>query len=285
MNTRVIGSGTITSFPGTATPEVPADWDFDKSVDVMATRMRTWKSLTAEILSELYVAREVLSKPHSNNSGWADYCKAIGVPKSTANKWLRRASMAQVSHAEAHDYPKAIFTGENKWYTPTESIEAARDVLGEFDLDPASSAAAQRQVQATEFFDKNDDGLTRPWRGRVWLNPPYSQPAIGEFVSKLVAELYAGHVTSAVMLTHNYTDTAWFHEAARAASAFCFTRGRVKFVNPAGETAAPTQGQAFFYFGSNPAPFVARFSEIGFVVPATWGADSVLNDRRAMLKR
>ena len=184
------------------------------------------------------------------------------------------------------NYSKAIFTGENEWYTPTESIEAARDVLGNFDLDPASSAAAQRQVQATEFFDKNDDGLTRTWRGRVWLNPPYSQPAIGEFVSKLVAELYAGHVTSAVMLTHNYTDTAWFHEAQSAATAICFTRGRVKFVNPAGETAAPTQGQAFFYFGSNPAPFVARFSEIGFVVPATWVRSSVLNDKgRAMLKR
>ena len=124
------------------------------------------------------------------------------------------------------------------------------------------------------------------WRGRAWLNPPYSQPAIGEFVSKLVAELYAGHVTSAVMLTHNYTDTAWFHEAQSAATAICFTRGRVKFVNPAGETAAPTQGQAFFYFGSNPAPFVARFSEIGFVVPATWVRSSVLNDKgRAMLKR
>ena len=128
MNTRVIGPGTITSFPGTATPEVPADWDFDKSVDVMATRMRTWKSLTAEILSELYVAREALSKPHSNNSGWADYCKAIGVEKRTANRWLRRARMGQLSHAEeAHEnYPKAIFTGENEWYTPTESIEAAR---------------------------------------------------------------------------------------------------------------------------------------------------------------
>ena len=113
MNKPVIGPGTITSFPGTATPEVPADWDFDKSVDVMATRMRTWKSLTAEILSELYVAREALSKPHSNNSGWADYCKAIGVEKRTANRWLRRARMGQLSHAEeAHEnYPKAIFTG------------------------------------------------------------------------------------------------------------------------------------------------------------------------------
>ena len=76
--------------------EVPADWDYDKSVAVMAPRMRTWKSLTAEILSELYVAREALSKPHSNNSGWADYCKAIGVEKRTANRWLRRARMGTV---------------------------------------------------------------------------------------------------------------------------------------------------------------------------------------------
>ena len=308
MNTPVIGPGTITSFPGTATPEVPADWDFDKSVDVMATRMRTWKSLTAEILTELYVAREILSKPHSNNSGWADYCKAIGVPKRTANRWLRRALMAPVPmqkrrgrgpHGRHCPMLKRETIGQ-PWNYPNGRIhrrmrngthhhnclDAARDVLGEFDLDPASSDAAQRQVQATEFFDKNDDGLTRPWRGRVWLNPPYSQPAIGEFVSKLVAELYAGHVRSAVMLTHNYTDTAWFHEAQSAATAICFTRGRVKFVNPAGETAAPTQGQAFFYFGSNPAPFVARFSEIGFVVPATWVRSSVLNDKgRAMLKR
>ncbi len=172
------------------------------------------------------------------------------------------------------NYSKAIFTGENEWYTPTEYLEAARDVLGDFDLDPASSAAAQRQVQATEFFDKDDDGLTRPWRGRVWLNPPYSQPAIREFVSKMVSELREGNVTGAVMLTHNFTDTAWFHEAMSAASRVCFTRGRVKFVNAGGETAAPMQGQAFFYFGTNPAPFVDRFSEIGSVVrPGHVGAE------------
>ena len=97
----------------------------------MATRMRTWKSLTAEILSELYVAREVLSKPHSNNSGWAEYCEAIGIPKSTANGWLQRARMAEVSHAEgaSSSYPKAVFTGNEEWYTPPEFLDAARDAL------------------------------------------------------------------------------------------------------------------------------------------------------------
>ena len=292
MNTPVIGPGTITSFPGTATPEVPADWDYDKSVAVMVTHYRNWKSLTVELLSELYVARAVLSKPHSHESEWADYCEAIGIPKSTANQWLRRALvgtgshtgdeealMTSGSHEEVEEvasssYPKAVFTGNEEWYTPPQFLEAVRDVLGGFDLDPASCDAAQKHVQAARYFDKEHDGLGFEWRGRVWLNPPYSQPAIGEFVSKLLAELHAGRVTEAVMLTHNYTDTAWFHEAQSAATAICFTRGRVKFVNPAGETAAPTQGQAFFYFGSNPAPFVARFSEIGFVVrPGHVGAE------------
>ena len=199
--------------------DVPADWSVRKSVEVMAARLRSWKSLTAEILSELYIAREILSRPHSHKSGWADYCRAVGIPRSTANGWLRRALMAELSHEEnSHGYPKAIFTGENEWYTPTEFLEAAREVLGGFDLDPASSIAAQKKVKASQYFDKERDGLAVPWRGRVWLNPPYSQPAIGEFVSKLVAELHAGHVAAAVMLTHNYTDAAWFHEAARGAS-------------------------------------------------------------------
>ena len=246
----------------------------------MAARMRTWKSLTVEILTELHVAREILSKPHSHGSGWGDYCEAIGIPKRTANHWLRRALMGTdaeeaeealmgtVAHEEVEEvaspsYPKAEFTGNEEWYTPPQFLEAARDVLGQFDLDPASSDAAQKHVQAARYFDKEHDGLGFEWRGRVWLNPPYSQPAIGEFVRKLVVELGEGNVTQAIMLTHNFTDTAWFHKAAAVATAICFTRGRVKFLNPAGEEAAPTQGQAFFYF----ARVLSRPVRVGGVRP------------------
>ena len=157
-------------------------------------------------------------------------------------------------------------TGENEWYTPNQHIELARQVLGHIDLDPASSAQANEVVRADRFFTEKQNGLEQDWFGRVWLNPPYAQPFIADFARKLLVELEIGRVESAIALTHNYTDTSWFHWLAEMASCICFTRGRVKFVSPQGELAAPTQGQAFFYFGPSTDRFADVFDETGFVV-------------------
>lgn len=157
-------------------------------------------------------------------------------------------------------------TGENEWYTPAEYLDLARAVIGPFDLDPASSEIANRTVEAATFYSEADNGLDLSWHGAVWLNPPYAQPAIGQFIDKAVSEFAGGDIDAMIVLTHNYTDTRWFQTAANAADAICFTRGRVKFEGPEGEIAAPTQGQAFFYFGPNIGCFHATFSTIGFVV-------------------
>ena len=161
---------------------------------------------------------------------------------------------------------RTSFTGNNEWFTPNEWLERARQVLGEFDLDPASNDQAQEAVKAAQYFTEADDGLTKEWRGRVWLNPPYAQPAIGHFVEKLTSEVASGNVTAAIMLTHNYTDTAWFQKAAASASAICFTRGRIRFVAPDGTLAAPTQGQALFYYGDDIASFADAFGGSGLIV-------------------
>jgi phage N-6-adenine-methyltransferase len=158
-------------------------------------------------------------------------------------------------------------TGDNEWWTPVEHVERARRVLGEIDVDPASDIRAQERVRAAQFFTKSDDGLKREWHGRVWLNPPYAQPAIEQFIDKLVKELAAGRTTSAILLTDNSTDTAWGQKAALAASLTCFTRGRIRFESPTKETNSPLQGQAFFYFGGDGDRFAREFADIGVIYP------------------
>lgn len=49
------------------------------------------------------------------------------------------------------------------------------DALGvTFDLDPASPPLGVSQVPTSAVWTKDDDGLTKPWHGFVWCNPPFS---------------------------------------------------------------------------------------------------------------
>jgi phage N-6-adenine-methyltransferase len=157
-------------------------------------------------------------------------------------------------------------TGFVEWYTPADIVAAVREVLGTIDLDPASSEIAQRTVNATNYYIKDDDGLTKEWRGRVWLNPPYSQPAIEHFADKMIAEYSAGNVATAIMLTHNYTETAWFQKLIAAAVVICLPGQRIRFADPDGGLADPTQGQALFFFGPDPARFKQVFRPFGEIV-------------------
>lgn len=156
--------------------------------------------------------------------------------------------------------------GVIEWYTPADYVEAARKTMGAIDLDPASNKKAQQVVQAAEFFTKADDGLAKDWSGSVFLNPPFNRAAA--FVEKLCKSHEGGSVPQAILLTNNNTDTAWWHQAVDCSSAVCFTKGRIPFYSPAGESAKPTNGHTLFYLGSRCKPFAKEFGRFGSILTA-----------------
>lgn len=156
-------------------------------------------------------------------------------------------------------------SGDHEWYTPAPYVDAARDVLGDIDLDPASCPAANEVVKAATFYTITDNGLAQPWSGRVFLNPPYAQPLIQQFVEKLATSVTAGTVTAAIVLVNNGTETEWFTRLAAVADVVCLPKGRVHFWNPAKDPATPLQGQAVLYLGPDADRFCDRFAAFGLV--------------------
>lgn len=107
----------------------------------------------------------------------------------------------------------------DEWYTPKEIIDA----LGKFDLDPCAPVKPLWQTAET-MYNKNHDGLTKDWVGRVWLNPPYSRPLIEQFVRKL-----AQH-GNGIALLFNRCDSKMFQDIIfEKATAIKFLRGRIRF--------------------------------------------------------
>ena len=100
------------------------------------------------------------------------------------------------------------------------------------------------------------------------MNPPYSSYLINEFVNRLCHEVDECRVNRAIVLVNNATETTWFQKMARHAhaSATCFPRGRVKFIDQDGTPGAPLQGQAILYFGDEPQAFIDNFEVFGFCV-------------------
>ena len=152
-----------------------------------------------------------------------------------------------------------------EWVTPKQYVNLARKVMGEIDLDPASSEFSQRNVQAANYFTPQQDGLSRPWFGRVWLCPPNGRNTMRDFTAKLIEDFAACRVTEAIVLVPNAGDTRWYHRLAGLRLPVCLVSGRIRFESPTGKSSIAPNGQTFFYLGDNPERFKEVFSTVGRV--------------------
>ena len=62
--------------------------------------------------------------------------------------------------------------GNDDWYTPKWIFDA---LALTFDIDVAAPPGGIDWIPAKRYYTMADDGLSQPWNGLVWCNPPFSK--------------------------------------------------------------------------------------------------------------
>jgi len=113
-------------------------------------------------------------------------------------------------------------------------FQSISERFGGFSLD---AAASERNAKCEAFYSIEDDGLSLPWVGRVWCNPPFSD--CGAWVRKAWLEHSLEAQLIVMLLPANRAEQAWWQDQVepyrdRPDSPLHveFLRGRMRFDRP-----------------------------------------------------
>lgn len=160
----------------------------------------------------------------------------------------------------------------NEHYTPVPYIEAARLTMGSIDLDPATTAEVNgRTVLASQFFTKEDDGMSKVWFGNVFLNPPggvtKNRSNAALWWNRLQKAYYTGEIAQAVFVGFTLEilrSTQDCHIWIGAASAVCYPKSRIQFLDEQFEPQKhPGHANIVAYLGPRKEQFVSEFERFG----------------------
>lgn len=119
---------------------------------------------------------------------------------------------------------EVMFSSKSEmWETPQDFFDKLNEEF-HFTLD---ACATSENTKCEKFYSPEIDGLSQPWDGIVWCNPPYGRQ-IGNWVER--ASVSSGERgTTVVMLLPVRTDTKWFHDYIYGKAEIRFVKGRLKF--------------------------------------------------------
>lgn len=110
------------------------------------------------------------------------------------------------------------------WATPQDFFDALDEEF-HFTLDVC---ALPENAKCEKYYTPEMDGLSQPWQGVVWCNPPYGRE-VGQWVRRAYLSVSTGYADVVVMLLPARTDTRWFHEYIYHKAEIRFVKGRLKF--------------------------------------------------------
>lgn len=199
---------------------------------------------------------------------WDDDEKVVTPQEAISESWTLPPSSRATSATTLHPILNTVTSKSNEWYTPARYVQAAREVMGGIDVDPASNPLANETVQAARFYDITTNGLDKQWHGRVWMNPPYGRDEMGSnqdvWTRRLIEQYREGITTEAVVLVNASVDTRWFQPLWDYL--ICFPDHRINFYTPEISASGSTHGSALVYLGHQKDKFINVFRRFGPIV-------------------
>lgn len=128
------------------------------------------------------------------------------------------------------------------WETPQWLYDKLNNEF-HFNLDVC---ATPENAKCAAYYTPEMDGLSQPWYGCCWCNPPYGRE-LYKWVSKARSTANSGNVV--VMLLPARTDTRWFHEYVYKQAEVRFLKGRLKFGGCQNSAPFPSMVVIFRPFG------------------------------------
>ena len=191
---------------------------------------------------------------------------ALARGQGTIRSYVALATALKVTPriAERKSYSACMSSRDQTWQTPRDLLVAILEAANRaaFDLDPCSPTS-DGPVPATVHWTEADDGLSFPWRGMIFVNPPYSR-SLPKWVAKCSTEANAGAVV--IGLVPSRTDTRWWHESVASRADVVMLRGRLKFGG--GQYSAPFPSALIVWGDARLAERIARALPGSWLIPS-----------------
>jgi phage N-6-adenine-methyltransferase len=143
--------------------------------------------------------------------------KRLHVTTRTVKFWEAgdRPVLPRVQH-QMHEISRrrTLYCKKGENYDPArDRIETPRELFNRldqefnFDLDAAATAG---NAKVAKFISPDQDALSLPWRGNAFVNPPYNDSRVGEWVEHAWRQSLIGCPVVVLLLPSGRTDNRWW---------------------------------------------------------------------------